>query len=140
MSKLDDAGLAVVAHFNRRGDVEGQRLFYMYTVEVEAAMREKKVLTIQRPESATHGKSKLDEPKKRNPQVAKIVDTHHMSESNARWAASRALRVLKQMNPEDRHAHVQDETLLLAWAKGWKVKLDHTQLFLDMVRQGAAEI
>lgn len=135
MSAMDDAGSKVIAHFNRRGDIEGQRLFYLYTVEVEKQLKEKGLLTISRNLLPDHGKSKLDAPR-RNENIQRVVDYHHVSESNARHAAKRVLTILRRMEPTMRRETLQSG-VIEDWGKGYKIHADHIPLFCKMVQEGA---
>lgn len=139
MSSMEDAGLKLVAHFNRQGDVKGQTLFYLYTVEVEKELKDKQVLTISRSELPKNGDSIMDK-RVRNAKMLEVVEKHHFSEANARWAAKRALIVLRAMEPGDRFEYSQDRTYLNALATGYKIKGDHVDLFIQMVQKGVNDV
>jgi len=135
MSKMEEVGLKLVAHFNRHGDIAGQQLFYQYTVEVEKELKEKRVLTIERNPLPGNSKSILDK-KSRNEKMFRVVELHHFSEANARWAAKRALTMLRAMEPQERFEYSRDMTFLHTLAEGYKIKGDHVQLFVEMVQKG----
>lgn len=138
---MEAAGMKLVEYFNRHGDVEGQRLFYLYTVQVETLLKEKQILTVNRNPLPDHGKSKLDPDKRRiSPKMLRIVEKHQSSESNARVSARRTLMMLRQMPVDMRREYANDDTLLVAWANGYKIGTEHWELYRNLVRQGVAEL
>lgn len=140
MSAMDDAGLRVVAHFNRHGDVAGQQLFYLYTVEVEKQLKEAGLLAKgAAKEPVKHGISILDK-KPRNEKVQNVTEKHRYSEANARYAAKRVLMFFRSMNHKDRTEKVQDTGLLKQFAKQYKVKPDHVDLFVEIVTEGVKDV
>jgi len=138
MSKRDETGLKLIAHFNRMGDVQGLKLFYDYNVEVEVDLKEKRVLTVERSPLPKNGNSIMDR-KARNEKMFRVVEQHHVSESNARYGAKRLLTWLRSMEYQERMDYAADKTFLEAAAKGYKVKPDHVQLFVEMVQNGVKD-
>lgn len=131
---MDEAGLTLVAHFQRRGDTEGLRLLYIYSTQVEKLLKDKQVLTISRSELPKNGKSILDQP---NPtKLKKVVEQHHISESNARVSARKIINVLRAQEPARRYEMLHDDTLLHDWAKQYRIHGDHVLLFVNLVRAG----
>ena len=119
------------------GDIEGQRLFYLYTVEVEKQLKEKQLLTITRSPLPANGKSVMDEPPSRqvNRKWLEIVERHHSSEANARVSARRTCMMLRQLPREVQVEYANDPILLEGWAKGYKVKMEHLGLYIQLVQE-----
>jgi predicted transcriptional regulator of viral defense system len=125
---MEQYARALEERLKKLGDVEGLRLFVLYEAAVRAA--EPVPIKVQ---ATTDGNPRavFVRPPRRQA-FSEQLDLHRVSEGNARWAAK---TTVASFVAGQRWEMADDKTLLECLAKQYKIKPEHTQLYIELVQK-----